>query len=70
MHVFRRITKPLIICRVLWAYEASTNLWVEGQVEIRTLENEGNFENWRFFIMIADIGNFIFIFIEYKKMII
>lgn len=40
-----------------WRYELPTNGWAEGQIELRTKEQEGEYTDWRIFVIAIKAGD-------------
>lgn len=43
---------------IVWLYTKPTEGgWMEGQIQLRTIENNGSFENWRIYIVVDKISD-------------
>ena len=41
---------------IQWFTDKPTEGWAEGQIELRAEEQEGNYQNWRIFIVVDNVA--------------
>ena len=41
---------------IVWFYAKPTMGWMEGQIELRSEEKNGTYENWRIYIVVDKIS--------------
>ena len=47
-----------------WIYGKPTEGWLEGQIELRTIEHDGRYENWKIYLVALALDFPVFVALD------